>query len=202
MNDRARRNPCPDQRDSGALARHDEWHGATADLSRDDHDLALARLFFGEPAVDTFGFAVLLLLVTAGVEAVDVNLAAEFRRGRVMHDGAEGFPDFVREYECRPILAIEIAAELEGAMSLRAVDEDRDGKEVVADRALAILKDRPRRNRELIPASGAFPQFPRRVGIDPKATAFRAIGLAVIVSPADRDEPGERLLIRHARDGR
>ena len=131
-----------------------------------------------------------------------MNFAGEFGRIRVMHDRADRLAQLVSQHESRLVLTIEIAAQLEGAMSLRAVDEDRDGKEVVADRALAILKDRPRRNRELIPASGAFPQFPRRVGIDPKATAFRAIGLAVIVSPADRDEPGERLLIRHARDGR
>src|SRR5438874_1200135 len=45
--DSARCDPLADQRDSGGLARHDEWQRATADLARHNHDLALARLFFG-----------------------------------------------------------------------------------------------------------------------------------------------------------
>ena len=86
-------------------------------------------------------------------------------------------------------------------MSLGAVGKDRDGEQIIANRPLAVGEDRPRRHGELIPAARAFPQLAGRDRIDLEAAAFRAIRLPAIIGPADRDELGVRLLIRHARNG-
>src|SRR5437763_16494654 len=110
MNDSARCNPRPDQRNGGALARYDERNGTTADLTRDDYNLPLAGLFFGEPTINALCFAVLLLLVAAGIEAINVNLAGKFGSARIMDDRADCFPKFVRQHESRLVLAIQIAA--------------------------------------------------------------------------------------------
>jgi hypothetical protein len=72
-----------------------------------------------------------------------------------------------------------------------------DGKEVVANRALAILKNGARRHRELIPAGGAFPHLTGREGIDLEASALRAIRFALIIAPAELGELAVRFLIRH-----
>jgi hypothetical protein len=41
------------QRNGGAFARHDKRQGAAPHFSDDNHDLALAGLLLGEPAIDT-----------------------------------------------------------------------------------------------------------------------------------------------------
>ena len=87
-------------------------------------------------------------------------------------------------------------------MALRAVDEDRDGKQVVADRTLAVGKDGLRRYRKLIPAWAAFPELARRDRRNPRVTAFRAVRLAAVVRPPDFAELGVRFLVRHTRNGR
>jgi hypothetical protein len=48
----------------------------------------------------------------------------------------------VSHHESSFVLAIQIAAELQSAVALRAIDEDRDRQEVVADRKLAAGEDR------------------------------------------------------------
>ena len=69
------------------------------------------------------------------------------------------------ENESRLVLHVQIAAQLQGAMTLRAVHEDRDGKKIVADRQLAAGEDRPGRDAELVPAGFALEQRARLVGI-------------------------------------
>ena len=105
------------------------------------------------------------------------------------------------EDEGGPVLTIEIPAQLQSAVALGTVHKDRDGEEAIPNRPLAIGEDRPGRHRELIFASRAFPERARREGIDLDASAARAIRLAVVVGPADRDEPRVSFLIRHARHG-
>jgi len=85
-------------------------------------------------------------------------------------------------------------------MPLGAVGEDRDSQKIVPNRPLAIGKDGPRRDRELIPASRAFPQVPGREGVNLEAATLRTVRFPVIVAPPDLDELGMRFLVRHARN--
>ena len=62
-------------------------------------------------------------------------------------------------------------------MTLRAVDEDRDGEQVVADRALATAENRAARNRKLLVASLALPRPARGDRVHDQTAAARAIGL-------------------------
>ena len=87
-------------------------------------------------------------------------------------------------------------------MTLRAVDEDRDCEQVVADRQLPAVKERAARYAELPGAAFATPDRAARVGIDLDRAAARAVGLAVVISPSDRHELRVRFLVAHARDGR
>ena len=73
--------------------------------------------------------------------------------------GGEGFADLVGEHESRLVLAIQVAGELQGAMSLRAIHEDRDGQEDVADWHFPACEDGAGRDAELVRASFAFPQL-------------------------------------------
>ena len=85
-------------------------------------------------------------------------------------------------------------------MALGAVDEDRDGQEIVADRQLAAGEDRPARDAELMVTAFAFEQRAGLVGIDAHAAAARANRLAVGVSPTDLPESVAGLLLGHARN--
>lgn len=137
--------------------------------------------------------------MAAGVHAVDLDLARQIRAA--MNDSAERFAKFVGEHESRLVLAVEIAAELQGAVALGAIRKDRDGEEVVANRKFAIGEDGPRRHAELIPTSRAFPELASSVGVNLHAAAFGAARFAAIIGPADRGELGVRFLIRHTRNG-
>ena len=80
--------------------------------------------------------------------------------------GAHRFAELVGQNESRLVLTVEIPAELECAMTFSAVDEDRDGQEVIPDRPLPIREDGPGSRRKLLPASAAFPGFAGRERID------------------------------------
>ena len=199
MDDGAGGDVFADQRDSGALARHDERQGAAHNLAGDHHDLALAGAFLGKPAIDPLGFLVLRLLVAAGVHAIDVNLARQL--AATLNLGTQRFAELVGEDEGRLVLAIEVAAQLERGMPFGSVGEDRDGEKVIPNSPLAVGEDRPRRHGKLIPAPGAFPELASREGVNLEATTLRAVWLAVVIGPTDRGEPGMRFLVRHARNG-
>ena len=107
----------------------------------------------------------------------------------------DGLAQLVGQNESRLVLAIQIARELERANAFRAVGEDRDSEKIIADRALAVVEDRPGRDAELMIAAAAFPDRTRRVGMDLEAATTRAIGLAVIVGPADAPKRGAGFLV-------
>lgn len=81
------------------------------------------------------------------------------------------------------------------------VGKDRDGEKVIPDRPLAIVKDSPRRDAELMVAPAALPDRPGCERIDLHATAFRAVRFSGIVGPTNAPERVPRFLIRHARNG-
>lgn len=129
-----------------------------------------------------------------------INFAGSGDRGLVLLD-FDRFAQFVQQDERRLVTAIEIARELKGGMTFCAVRKNRDCQKIVANRTLAVLKDRAGRNRKLIDAGPALPDGPRRKGADIDATATRAIRLSAVVGPAQFAERVARFLIRHAGDG-
>lgn len=90
-------------------------------------------------------------------------------------------------------------------MALGAVGEDRDGKQVVADRELAAGEDGPAGDAVLVATAGALKQF---AGGDERmleATAARAERLTFGCLPADQLERGPSFVIRqagHLREGK
>lgn len=103
-------------------------------------------------------------------------------------------------HESRLVLAIQVAAELEGAMALRAVDEDGDCQEVIADRKLTAGEDRARRDTELVIAALALEQLAGRVGVGGDAAAAGANGLALSRGPTDQFEGLVGFLVRQTGD--
>ena len=97
----------------------------------------------------------------------------------------------------------EIAADRQHALALDLVHEDRDRHQVGPQRHLVEGEQRPAGEREILLACLAVPaeRAVAAAGIDGRATAFRAIGVAVVVRPAEPDEDPLGLRVAHPRDG-
>ena len=65
---------------------------------------------------------------------------------------------------------------MEGAVTLRTIDEDSDCREVISNRPLVVGADCPDRNQELMAARDTFPKVTDRVGIELGAAAVRQYG--------------------------
>src|SRR5690349_6639527 len=107
----------------------------------------------------------------------------------------------VRENESRLVLAVEIPAQLQGAMPLRSVCKDRDGQQVVTVRQFPRVKKRSARGAELSPAFFAAPDRAATKAVKVEAAAVWAVGLSAIIGPADFNELRQGFLIRHTRNG-
>lgn len=166
-------------------------------LSDHDDDAALTRLVLGEAAILPVRLHVLGTDVPAEIGAIHLNRT---RHGRVGRLSRHGLAQLVSHDEGRPVLDVEIAAELERAVTFGAVGENGDGKQMVADWELAAGEDGPARDAVLVPATSALEQL---AGGDERvleATAAWAEGGAVSLSPTDRLERLPSRLIRHPRD--
>jgi hypothetical protein len=106
MYDGAGRNVFADHGNRSAFARHDERQCPAENLACDNDNLALASLFFGKPAVDTLGFPVFWLDVSASVHAVNMNGARKLRLVRVVNLRTHGLAQLVRQYESRFVLNV------------------------------------------------------------------------------------------------
>ena len=123
--------------------------------------------------------------VATKICTVHLDLA---RNGRPVGFGRQGFADFVSHDKRRLVLAIQVPAQLQGAMTLRAVDEDGDCQEVVTDRKFAAGENRPGRDAELVIAGFALEQLAGRVGVDGDAFAAGANRSAVSGGPTNQLE--------------
>ena len=85
-------------------------------------------------------------------------------------------------------------------MALRAVHEDGDGEQIVANRELAARKDRPGRDRELVLTRLALEDGAALVAVDGEATTGRANRRAFSGGPTDLTEGVASLVVGHARD--
>ena len=83
-------------------------------------------------------------------------------------------------------------------MAFRAVHEDRDGGENIADRKFAAGEDRAGRKGELRLATLTLEDFARLELIDGYAAAFRAERLPAIVGKANGLEVVVSLIVRKA----
>jgi hypothetical protein len=106
----------------------------------------------------------------------------------------------VSHHESRLVLAIQVAAELQGAMALRTVHENRDRQKIVADRKLAAGENRAARHAELVIAGLALEQLAGGVGVDGGAAAARANRLAVSGGPTNQLEGLIGFLVRQTGD--
>jgi len=108
----------------------------------------------------------------------------------------------VGQHKGRLVLAIEVTAQLQGAVTFCAVHEDGDCQQVVADGEFATGEDRPGRDAELVRASLALPELPGPVAVEGRTAAARAVRGTSVVGPADQFERLESLLIGHTGHGR
>ena len=101
-----------DQRHCLALARHNERPSATRHFASNNHDLALAGLFFSEPTVLAIGLPVLWFDVPAEIGTVDLYSAAQFRLVRIVNLRPHSFAELVQQHEAALRIDVEIAPDL------------------------------------------------------------------------------------------
>ena len=166
-------------------------------LAGDHDDATLAGLVDRKATVAAVLFVIRGLHIPAEVGAIDGDFAGN---GFANFLGGKGLANFVGHDESGLVLAIEVARELQGTMALRAVDEDRDSQEVIANRALAAGEDRAGRDAELMVASLALEDWAGLEAVNAEATAIRASGLAVRGSPTDHAEGVAGFVVGHARN--
>jgi hypothetical protein len=103
-------------------------------------------------------------------------------------------------HESGLVLHVQIAAQLQGTDTLRAVRENGDSCQNVPDRKLAAGEDGAGRNRELAAAflGLAAPHSAIGKGIQVGSATLGAEGFPVIVRKTDRLEGAIGVRIRHA----
>src|SRR5665213_916459 len=170
---------------------------AALTFAHDNDHAALASLVLRKATINAISPLVSRAHMAAEVCAVHLDLTGN---GRALGFGGQCFADFVSHDESRLILAIQVPAQLQGAMTLRAVHENGDGQKIVADRKLAAGENGPAGNAELVRASLALEQLAGRVGVDSGAFAARANRLAVSGSPPDKLEGLVGFLVRQTGD--
>ena len=139
--------------------------------------------FIGKATIAAVLFVIRGLHVAAEIGAVDLDRAGN---GFAVLLGGERFADLVGHDESRLVLAIEVAAELQGAMALGAVDEDRDCQEIVADGEFAAGEDRPGRDAELMLARLALEDRAGLVAVDRRGSRSAGKPARRRSSPADQ----------------
>lgn len=137
------------------------------------------------------------LHVTAEIGAIDFDIASGFHAFDL---GRKRLADFMSKNESGLVLDVEVTGELKRAVALRAIREDGNRHEVVANRELAVGEDGPGRDRELAIASFAFEDRAGLVGVDGNAAAGRANRVAAGGSPTDFPEGAAGLVVAHTRD--
>lgn len=186
-----------DMRHGSGLRLGNVREGAAIAFTHHNHDAALAILVDRKATVATVLFPVGGLHVTAEVRAVHFNRTGRLNLGDFRR---HGLTQLVRQNESRFVSAAQVTGELQGAMALRAVHEDRDGQQNVADGHLAAGEDRAARDAKLMTAALALPELAGGDLVALDAAAAGANRFPARVAPADHAEGGMGFLVRHARD--
>jgi len=129
--------------------------------------------------------------IPAEVSTVDFGLAAFAADVDAPHLGRHRLTHLVRQDKAGFVLHAEITAHRQHALALHLIAEDRNREKVGAQRQLVERKQRSAGDREILTAGFAAPA--RRTvrataGIDNRAAAVRAVGVPVVVCPAEMDE--------------
>lgn len=187
--------PLADRLNRSRLALEDEGKSDPAAFAHDDHDPTLAGLVDGEAPV----YAVLLVIgglhVAPEVGAIHLHRAGD---SRLCLLGRNRLPELMSEDEGGAVLDVEVAGELERAVTLGAVGENRHRHQVIADRELAVREDGAAGHAVLMGAALALPQLAGGEEAVSEAATTRAVGLALGLSPADELERGPGFVVRHA----
>ena len=133
-------------------------------LADHDDDLALAGLVFGQAAVTAVLAQVGGLHVAAEIGAIDCGLLALAADLAAAHLGGHRLAHLVAENERRLVGQAKVAAHGEHALALHFVAEDRDGREVHAQRELVRGEQRPDVIAEILLAGLAPEARARRSG--------------------------------------
>ena len=170
-----------------------------AALADDDDDLALAVLIASEAAVPAILFQIGGLHVAAEIAAIDFRDLAFAAEHAALHFGGHRFAHLVQQHESGLVGDAQIAAHGERRLAFHLVAEDRDGREIGAQRQLVAGEQRPGGDAEILGkpgiGTGARRSAAALVGIN--AAALRANRLAIGVGPADLAEGPFRFSVRH-----
>src|SRR5438477_12952368 len=109
---RAARDVLAYQRHCLALAGHNKRPGAAHHFTGDNHDLALAGLFLGKSPILAIGLAVLWFDVTAEIDPVNLDFAAQFGLVWIMNLRAHRFAEFVQQNEAALWIDVQVTADL------------------------------------------------------------------------------------------
>lgn len=174
-----------------------EGNGAALPLANHNDGLTLAGLVSRKAPVNPIRLAVLGADVAAKIGAIDFNRAGGGVGGRL---GSDGLTELVRENEGRFVLHIQVAGELQGAVALGPVHEDRDSEQVGADRQLTAGEGRAGRYGELVLTGLALPELAGADEAVREAATARTDRLAARVAPTDHAEGVVRFLGAHTGD--
>jgi hypothetical protein len=111
----------------------------------------------------------------------------------------------MREHESSHVVRSEIAGHRQHAFALDLVAEDRNGQQIGAERHFVEREQRPGSNREVLSAGFTAPTRSAAgtaASIYNRTAAMWAVGLTLVVSPAEPNENAFDFLIAHPHDGR
>src|SRR5258706_11667413 len=111
----------------------------------------------------------------------------------------------MRQDEGGHVVRAEIAGQRQHALALDLIAEDRNSKQIRAERHLARVKQRSACNRKTMSARFAAPaggSIGAAAIVNDRASALRTKRIAAIAGPADLAEDSLSLLVGHPRDGR
>ncbi len=170
----------------------------------DNHDsLALAVLIAGETAITAVFAMVGGLHIAAKIPAIDFRDDALASKLAAFHFLGHGLAKLMEQYERSLIGQAEVARNCQGALALHLVAEDRDGREIAAQRKLVERKECPACNREILAAGPATEseQATRAAAlIGVQTAAMRANRRAICLRPAHLAKHRLGFRIRHAED--
>src|SRR5271166_5797004 len=115
----------------------------------DDDDLALAALVAAKTTVAAALTKIGGLDIAAEIVAVDLRDLAFAADCAALHFLRHRFAELVAENECGLVRRTKIAREGERRFAFDLVAEDRDGREIGAERELMRCKERPAGHREI-----------------------------------------------------
>jgi len=190
-----------DEAECRALGTEHGRDGMAVALADDDDGLALAGLIGGEAAVAAALGVIRGLAVAAEIGSVDFGLFALSADHAALQLLRHGLAELVSQDESALVRHPEIAGERQGSLALHLVAEDRDGREIGAQRQLVRGEQGARGDAEILAAGAAAEahgtvRAAALIGVE--TPAFGAHRSAIGLGPTDGAERGLGFHVRHA----